>query len=202
MSKLNRWTDLSHHLHSNLRNIREWKALLWAHLCGTHLRRRRYVSCYRLSSGQSVRCLRSVTATNPVILVSHQKTRRCRDQAYINLTGRPPKRSSRFERVVTIHILAALDLGAGVQQTSDYLIIQNCQAVLSMRRPMDWALEDNMVDGLFFCAPLTAEAVKTRCKPAERTQLWTKTQTRFSSWRWPCVNFQKRVNPGFPKWSA
>jgi len=29
----------------------------------------------------------------------------------------------------------------------------------SMRRPVDWSLEDNMVDGLFFCATLTAEAV-------------------------------------------
>jgi len=29
----------------------------------------------------------------------------------------------------------------------------------SMRRPVDWSLEDNMVNGLFFCATLTAEAV-------------------------------------------
>ena len=27
--------------------------------------------------------------------------------------------------------------------------------MLSMRRSMDWTLEDNMVDGLFFCATLT-----------------------------------------------
>jgi len=34
------------------------------------------------------------------------------------------------------HCLAALDLGAGVEQPFDYLIVQNCQAVQSMRRSM------------------------------------------------------------------
>jgi len=35
------------------------------------------------------------------------------------------------------------------------LIVQNRQAMQSMGRSMDWTLEDNMVDGLFFCATLT-----------------------------------------------
>ena len=51
--------------------------------------------------------------------------------------------------------LAALNIGAGVEQPFDSLIVQNCQAVQSMGRSMDWALEDNMVDGLFFCATFT-----------------------------------------------
>jgi len=51
--------------------------------------------------------------------------------------------------------LAALDLGADVEQPLDCLIVQNRQAVQSMRRSMDWTLEDNMVNGLFFCATLT-----------------------------------------------
>ena len=53
------------------------------------------------------------------------------------------------------HCLAALDLGAGVEQPFGCLIVQNRQAVQSMRRSMDWTLEDNMVDGLFFCSTLT-----------------------------------------------
>jgi len=48
--------------------------------------------------------------------------------------------------------LAALDLGAGVEQSFDCLIVQNRQAMQSMGRSMDWTLED-MVDGLF-CATL------------------------------------------------
>jgi len=62
--------------------------------------------------------------------------------------------SSSFERLVTIH-LAALDLGTGVEQPFGCLIIQNRQAVQSMGRSMDWTLEDDMVDGLFFCATFT-----------------------------------------------
>ena len=53
------------------------------------------------------------------------------------------------------HCLAALDLGAGVEQPFDCLIVQNRQAMQSMERSMDWTLEDNMVDGLFFCTTLT-----------------------------------------------
>ena len=34
-------------------------------------------------------------------------------------------------------------------------IVQNRQAVQSIVRSMAWILEDNMVDGLFFCATLT-----------------------------------------------
>ena len=48
-----------------------------------------------------------------------------------------------------------VDLGAGVEQPFVCLIIQNRQAVQSMRGSMDWTLQDNMVDGLFFCATLT-----------------------------------------------
>ena len=46
--------------------------------------------------------------------------------------------------------------GAGVEQPFGYLIAQNRQAVQSMGRSMNWTLEDNMVDGLFFCATLTS----------------------------------------------
>ena len=60
-----------------------------------------------------------------------------------------------FEQVVAAHCLAALNLGAGVEQSFDCLIVQNRQAVQSTRRSMDWTLEDNIVDGLFFCATLT-----------------------------------------------
>ena len=52
------------------------------------------------------------------------------------------------------HCLATLDLGASSEQLFDCLIVQNHQAVQSMRL-MDWTLEDHMVDSLFFCATLT-----------------------------------------------
>jgi len=54
-----------------------------------------------------------------------------------------------------IHCLAALDFGAGVQQPFGCLIVQNHQAMQSVWRSMDWTLEDDMVDGLFFCMTLT-----------------------------------------------
>ena len=54
-----------------------------------------------------------------------------------------------------VHCLAALDLRAGFEQPFNCLIIQNRHAVQSVGRSMDWTLEDNMVDGLFFCATLT-----------------------------------------------
>jgi len=44
---------------------------------------------------------------------------------------------------------------AGVEQPFDCLIVQNRQSMQSMMRSMDWTLEDNMVDGSFFCAKLT-----------------------------------------------
>jgi len=44
---------------------------------------------------------------------------------------------------------------AGVEQPFDCLIVQNRQAMQSMVKSMDWTLEDNMVDGLFFCTTLT-----------------------------------------------
>jgi len=40
-------------------------------------------------------------------------------------------------------------------EISGCLIVQNRQAVQSMGRSMDWTLEDNMVDCLFFCTTLT-----------------------------------------------
>jgi len=51
--------------------------------------------------------------------------------------------------------LAALDLGADVEQPFNCPIVQDRQAVQSMGKSMDWTLEDNMVDGLFFCASVT-----------------------------------------------
>jgi len=60
-----------------------------------------------------------------------------------------------FESVVSIHCMAALNLRAGVVQPLHCLIIQNRQAVQSTGRSMDWTCEDDMVDGLFFCATLT-----------------------------------------------
>ena len=60
-----------------------------------------------------------------------------------------------FEPFLLTTAWLALDLGAGVEQPFDCRIVQNRQAVQSMRRSMDWTFEDNMVDGLFFCATLT-----------------------------------------------
>jgi len=60
-----------------------------------------------------------------------------------------------FERVLLFHCLAALDFGAGVEQPFGCLNVQNRQAVQSVGRLMDWTLEDDMVDGLLFCATLT-----------------------------------------------
>ena len=57
------------------------------------------------------------------------------------------------------HCLAALDFGAGVEQPFGCPIIQNSQAVQFMGWSMDWTLDDNMVDGLFFCATLTPHYV-------------------------------------------
>ena len=59
-----------------------------------------------------------------------------------------------LEPVLSVHCLAALDLGAGVEQPFDCLV----QAVQSIGRSMDWTLEDNMVDSLF-CATPTKEAI-------------------------------------------
>jgi len=45
-----------------------------------------------------------------------------------------------FEPVLSLHCLAALDLGTGVEQPIDCFIIQNRQAVQYMGRLMDWTL--------------------------------------------------------------
>jgi len=55
--------------------------------------------------------------------------------------------SSSFEPVAAIHCLAALDLGAGVEQPFSCLIIPNRQAVQFMVRSMDWTFEDDIVGG-------------------------------------------------------
>ena len=60
-----------------------------------------------------------------------------------------------FSASCSNHCLAALDLGAGVEQPFGCLIVQNRQAMQSMGRSIDLTLEDNMVDGLFFYATLT-----------------------------------------------
>jgi len=71
---------------------------------------------------------------------------------------------SSFEPVLqTIASRSRLDLRTGVEQLFDYFIVQNRQAVQSMiRRSMVWALEDNMVHGLFlfFCVTLTGPSVE------------------------------------------
>ena len=76
-----------------------------------------------------------------------------------------------FFCVSSNHCLAAPDLGAGVEQPYDWLIVQNRQAVQSMGKSMDWTLEDNMVDGLFFCATLTSR----RGSHTSFVQTWTET---------------------------
>jgi len=79
------------------------------------------------------------------------------------------KFASSFERVGAIHCLATLDLGAGVKQPFDCLIIQHRQAGQSMVRSMDSSSEDNMVDGLFLFATLTGRSGgNTPCKFAKR----------------------------------
>jgi len=73
-----------------------------------------------------------------------------------NTQAQATSSSLSFEPVLSVHCLtASLDLGTGVEQPIDYLIIQNRQAVQSMGRVMDWTLEDNMFDDLIFCATLT-----------------------------------------------
>jgi len=57
--------------------------------------------------------------------------------------------------MVTIYSLATLDLKTDVEQSFNCLIIQNRQVVQSMGKPTDWALDDDMVDGLFFRDTLT-----------------------------------------------
>jgi len=63
--------------------------------------------------------------------------------------------SSSFELDFQTTAWPQIDLGAGVEQPFDCLIVQNRQAVQSMERSMDWTVEDDMVDGLFFCSKLT-----------------------------------------------
>jgi len=54
-----------------------------------------------------------------------------------------------YMEVLSNHCLATLNLGAGVEQPFDCCIIQNRQAVQSMRRSMDRTVKNNMVNCLF-----------------------------------------------------
>ena len=69
----------------------------------------------------------------------------------------------RLSEFITIHCMAALDLGAGVEQPIDHHHLQQ-----SMGRSMDLTFEDNMVDGLFFCATQAAEGVISHLCKQER----------------------------------
>ena len=79
----------------------------------------------------------------------HSKVDRCLQTSYLSSISIPSTvqatsytNSSSFEPVLSNHCLAALDLGAGVEKPFDCLIVQNSQAMQSMRRSMDWTLED------------------------------------------------------------
>jgi len=85
--------------------------------------------------------------------------------------------SSSFESVLSIHCLAALDLVTDVEQPFDCLIIQNRQAVQSMRRSMDWTLEDNVFNGLIFFEALAS------CKSAI-PHLYNQERKRLTPVRW------------------
>jgi len=52
--------------------------------------------------------------------------------------------------------LAKLDLGTGIEQRFDCLVVENRQAMRSIGSSMDWTLKNNMVNGLYFCATLTS----------------------------------------------
>jgi len=65
----------------------------------------------------------------------------------------------RLSEFITIHCMAALDPGAGVEQPIDCLIIQNRQAD---------TFEDNIVDSLFFCATQATEGVISHLCKQER----------------------------------
>jgi len=60
--------------------------------------------------------------------------------------------SSSFEPVAEIYCLAALDLGAGVEQSVHWLINQNRQAIGAIGKSMDWTLKNDMLNGLFLCS--------------------------------------------------
>jgi len=86
------------------------------------------------------------------------------------------------------HCLAALDLGAGVEQPLDSLIVHNRQGIQSMGRSIDWRLEDNMVNGLFFCVTIT-EAMphlnkQERKRPSPVRRRLSRTQAREQPGLW------------------
>ena len=70
-------------------------------------------------------------------------------------------------------------LGAGAEQPFSSLKVQNRQAMQFMGRSMDWTLEENMVDGLFFYATLTGR----RGGPGPFVQAGTVKPEPRCSWR-------------------
>jgi len=52
-------------------------------------------------------------------------------------------------------LLGRTRLRGGVEQSFGCPIVQNRQDMQSMRRSMDWTMENNLVDGWSFCAILT-----------------------------------------------
>jgi len=88
------------------------------------------------------------------------------------------------------HCLAALDLGVGVEQSFDCLIVQNRQAVQYMRRSMDWILED-MVDGLSTLTDRRGghthmyKQERKRLTPVRRRLLWEPAYDIFVLRFWP-----------------
>jgi len=51
--------------------------------------------------------------------------------------------------------LIGAQIGASVERPFDSIVIQNCQAIHSIRSSMNSTVKDHMVSGLFFCATLT-----------------------------------------------
>jgi len=110
-----------------------------------------------------------------------------------------------------IYCLAALDFGAGVEQPFGCLDVQNRQAVQSMRRSMDWTLEDDMVNSLFFCATVTGRRgshthLQERKRPTPVRRRLSQTQAllgRVIPWGWvPVLGIKMRSFEGFSAHSA
>ena len=83
-----------------------------------------------------------------------------------------------------IHCWAALDLGTGVEQPFDWLVIQNHQVtrVLHRERSIDWTVKDKMGNGLLLCAALSdrrrdqthlCKQEQKRPAPVRRRLSWT-----------------------------
>ena len=94
------------------------------------------------------------------------------------------------------HCLAALDLGADVEQPFGCLIVQNRQAMHSMGRSIDWTLKDNMVDGLFICATLTGICATLTGRRGGHTPLYKQERKRPTPVRSQLGLFLGGVIPG------